>query len=115
MKGTIVSYTDGYAVIDVGFGSITAVTDIQDGSVDVFIRPENILLSKSMVMSSARNVLRANVVEMHSWGPLVDVKLDNELHVIVTRQSVEALNLAIGVMVFAIFKATSVHVSRSLR
>ncbi len=80
--------------------------------VTVSIRPEDIIISDNMVKTSAKNVLRAKVVEMEKQGNLVWVTIDTgiRLRVIITPNSAEALGIREGEEVYAIFKATAVKV-----
>ena len=114
-RGRIKSNKNGIAIIDVGGREIYAVTEIKEGDVDVFIRPENIILSKRLIKSSARNVFEGKVVELTNLGPIMNVELDNGLKIFITKQSVEEMSLKPGDKVYASFKATATHVSRRVR
>ncbi|RZN35690.1 MAG: ABC transporter ATP-binding protein [Methanophagales archaeon ANME-1-THS] len=102
----------GIAEITIDSGTIFAVSEYQDGSVKVFVRPEDIIVSESSSESSARNVIRGRIQELHDMGPLTQVKLDTGLVALITKQSREDLGLRKGAEVYATFKATSVHVVR---
>ncbi len=82
------------------------------GEVTVSIRPEDIIISDNMVKSSAKNVLRAKVIEMEKRGNLVWVTIDAgiRLRVIITPNSAEALGIRENKEIYAIFKAASVKV-----
>ncbi len=82
------------------------------GEVTVSIRPEDIIISDNMVRSSAKNVLRAKVIEMEKRGNLVWVTIDAgiRLRVIITPNSAEALGIRENKEIYAIFKAASVKV-----
>ena len=112
LKGKIKSNDKGIAVIEVGDREVYAVTDIKKGEVDIFIRPENIILSNRPFKSSARNVFRGEVVRLTNLGPTINVELDNGLKVFITRQSAEEMGLKPGSKVYASFKATAVHISK---
>jgi len=114
-RGKIKSNKNGIAIIDVGGREIYAVTEIKEGDVDVFIRPENIILSKRLLKSSARNVFEGKVVKLTNLGPIMNVELDNGLKIFITKQSVEEMSLKPGDKVYASFKATATHVSRRVR
>jgi molybdate/tungstate transport system ATP-binding protein len=115
LKGTIKSNKDGVALINVDNREICALTEIKDGKVDVFIRPENIVLSKDPLRSSARNVFKGKIARMNNLGPILNVELDDGLKIFITKQSAEEMGLKQGVKVYASFKATATHVSRRLR
>ena len=80
--------------------------------VTVSIRPEEIIISDNMIKSSAKNVLRAEVIKMEKRGNLVWVTIDAgiKLKVIITPNSAEALGIKESKDIYAIFKATSVKV-----
>ena len=115
LKGKIKSNKRGVAIIDVEGREVYAVTEIKEGEVDIFIRPENIILSKTPFKSSARNVFKGEVVKLTNLGPIMNVELNNGLKVFITKQSVDEMNLKPGDKVYASFKATATHVSRRLR
>ncbi len=80
--------------------------------VTVSIRPEDIIISDNMVKTSAKNVLRAKVIEMEKRGNLVWVTIDAgiRLRVIITPNSAEVLGIQENKDVYTIFKAASVKV-----
>jgi len=78
----------------------------------VCIRPEDIMVSREKSKSSVRNVLKVKIVKIVPLGPLVRVKMENSLVALITKQAAEDLDLHDGDDVYAIFKATSVHVVR---
>ena len=99
-------------MIDVGGGNvIEAVTD-KTGSVMVHIRPEDVVVSKHAVDTSARNKLSGTVAEVTDLGPTVRLRIsgENPITAIITRRSFFEMELNIGSEVSAIFKATSVEV-----
>jgi len=113
LSGVVRNNEDGFAEIEVDTGgTIFAVSEYRDGAVKVFIRPEDIILSESRSVSSARNVMIGIITELQDIGPLTRVKLDFGLIALITKQSRESLRLRKGDEVCATFKATSVHVVR---
>lgn len=109
LEGVVTGYTDGVASIDCGF-TVKAVSEVTEGSVYVFIRPENIILSAEAFPSSARNVVECTVLEVVKLGSVHQVKTDKGLNVAVTQQSVDEFGLKQGSRMYASFKATAVHV-----
>lgn len=93
---------------------ICVLTEIKDEKVDVFIRPENIILSNNPLLNSARNSFRKRVAGITNLGPVLNAELDDGLKVFITRQSAEEMNLAQGIDVYASSKATATHVSSRL-
>lgn len=114
LRGVVQNNESGIAEIEVDTGGqIFAVSEYREGTVKVFVRPEDIILSESKgVDSSARNVMSGRITELQDIGPLTRVKLDNGLIALITKQSRETLGLQRGSEVYATFKATSVHVVR---
>ena len=118
LKGKIKANEDGIAEIDVNMSnynynySIFAVSNYKKGAVKIFLRPEDIILSKKSQKSSARNTIKAKIENMSNMGPLIRVKMDNKLVAFVTKQSAENLRLREGDEVYASFKATAIHVVR---
>ena len=89
---------------------VNAVSDYGEGEVKIFVRPEDILISKKMQESSARNSIRGKIIKITNFGAVIHLQLDNGLIASVTKLSAEDLKLRIGEEVYASFKATSVHV-----
>ncbi|MDD2666293.1 MAG: tungstate ABC transporter ATP-binding protein WtpC [Methanocellales archaeon] len=111
LYGNVRNKENGIAEIEINSGmTIFAVTEYCDGAVRVFVRPEDITISKSKGDSSARNVMSGKIRELQSIGALTRVKLDINLVALITKQSREILGLQNGDDVYATFKATSVHV-----
>jgi molybdate transport system ATP-binding protein len=109
--GEVRTNENGVAEIEIDSGMTTfAVTDYHEGPVKVFVRPEDIIVSKSTGDSSARNVMSGKITELQDIGAVTRVKLDTKLVALITKQSREDLGLQTGDNVYATFKATSVHV-----
>lgn len=115
LNGKVISADRGLLGIEVGEMIIHASGDIEVGNqVHAFLRPENIVLSKTSAQSSIRNSLQGRVTEVWTLGALVRVKVDCGilLNALITRQSAEEMSILPGVPVYAQFKASSVHVLR---
>ncbi len=115
LNGRVISVDRGVLRIEAGKINIEASGNLEVGSqVHAFLRPENIVLSKTSTQSSIRNSLHGTVIEVWMLGALVRVKVDCGalLSVLITRQSAEEMGILPGVMVYAQFKASSVHVLR---
>lgn len=82
------------------------------GDVFAIVRPEDIIVSKRKIMSSARNVLAGRIIDISDRGSIVRLVVNAEevFVVFITRQSFLDLNLDIGSDVFLSFKASSVHI-----
>jgi tungstate transport system ATP-binding protein len=101
----------GMQQVAVGTVTIEVVTD-RSGPATLAITPEEIVLSREPLHSSARNCLAGRVVRIAEQGAAVRVTLDAgvELVSLVTRRSVEQLGIAIGAGVYASFKSVAVRV-----
>ncbi len=91
--------------------SISALTNKQ-GYVNISIRPEDIIISRTLLHSSARNNLECKITDMICQGPLFKLTLDCgiELQSLVTFQAAAELDIKIGDSVWAAFKSTAVNV-----
>ena len=100
-------------ILNVGTAELSAV-DPQDAQSEYFvcIRGENITLETGQAgQSSARNHLRGIVMGVSPAGSLLKVTVDAgfEIVALVTRQAVADMALRPGAAVFAVFKASAVH------
>jgi molybdopterin-binding protein len=112
IPGNVIQREANLALIDVGEGRvIEAITDRTD-RVMLHVKPENIVLSKHDVDSSARNHVAGTVSEVTDLGATVRVRIAGKIPVtaIITRRSFFEMELNIGSRVYAFFKATSVDV-----
>ncbi|MDH7486358.1 MAG: ABC transporter ATP-binding protein [Anaerolineae bacterium] len=89
---------------------IAAVTGLE-GEVSLLIRPEDIVLSSTPLLSSARNCFRGRVVEVADGGAVlyVTVEVPPRFTALITRRSWEDLALEQGREVYLAFKASAVH------
>ncbi len=113
LEGTVRANKDCLADIDVQGQTVEGVSACQvGGTVNVFIRPEDITLSREKAVSSARNVFPGRITSMIPAGPLVRVSLDCGFPMIalITRMSADGMGLQIGQTVYASFKAAAIHV-----
>jgi len=76
------------------------------------VRPEDILISKVPLKSSARNSFHGKVEEIANGGIMVKVWVDVGIPfmVMLTRRGFEEMDLSKGDLVYLTFKATAVHV-----
>jgi molybdate transport system ATP-binding protein len=117
LPATVVEAAGGMLRLRVGTALVEAIGSQPEGTaVLVSIRAEDVIIgtaaSSLAAGDSARNHLPGRVTETEPAGALVRVHLDCgfPLVVAVTRPSVDALGLAPGAGVVAIFKAPAVHV-----
>jgi len=113
LEGTVVSSQDCIAEISVNDQVIQGVTTCNPGgTVNIFIRPEDITLSLTKPFNSARNVFQGLITSIIPTGPLVRISLDCgfKLIALITRMSCDELNLSPGKVVYAAFKSAAIHV-----
>ncbi|MCK4633285.1 ATP-binding cassette domain-containing protein [Candidatus Bathyarchaeota archaeon] len=110
VEGKVVSSEDGVALVEIGNYDIRALSSLTEGEVNVFIRPENVVLSKVKLESSARNSISGKITRITQFGATFRIYMDNSLSALVTKQAIEELGLNVGLKVYASFKATAVHV-----
>lgn len=117
VPGEVLGVLDGLAEVSIGDVQLFVVAnEVSTGPAYVSIRGEDVMLSRREGEGSARNRLAATVQCLVREGPLVRVIVDCgfPLTALVTRQSCAELQLAEGVPIHALFKATAVHlISRS--
>lgn len=92
--------------------NIKAVSNNKSGNVTLTIRPEDIILSREPVVSSAQNSLPGRIVNLANKGPVYRITIDSGimLTAFVTPQSVEQMALNSGDNIWATFKSTAVHI-----
>ena len=102
---------EGTSVIAVDDGVEIEAALKKSGKVTVFVRPEDIIVSKKTMSSSARNVFEGKIVEVSDFGPVVKLRVDagKEFVVQITKRSFVEMRLNVGSTVFLTFKASSVH------
>lgn len=117
LPASVVDATGGLLRLRVGTTEVVAVGTRPVGTaVLISIRAEDVIIGASAADEpsafSARNHLAGRVTAIEPAGPLVRVRLDCGFPLVaaVTRPAVEALGLAAGTAVVAIFKAPAVHV-----
>ena len=89
-----------------------AVNTEIEGSARVSVKPEDIIISNSLLVCSARNNIEGIIVGMeelpHNYKLTVNIGVP--LIVSITKKSVEELDLKLGDTVYSVFKAMSVTV-----
>ena len=107
----VVKIRDGSQVLCLDGVEIAVVTDVT-GAVHASIRSEDIVLSKELLRSSARNCFRGRIVEVADRGALfyVTVRVPPDFVCAITRASLTEMELKEGTEVWIAFKASAVHV-----
>jgi molybdopterin-binding protein len=110
--GTAKATAAGTSVVDVSNGVQIAITTRRQGATVVFINPQDIIVSKTAVESSARNVFKGKITEITDLDPLVNLKINvgKPFSVQITKQSFNEMGLCLNAEVFIAFKASSVQV-----
>jgi len=109
--GRVEGGTDGCLVTDIGGAKLVVITELK-GEVRLSLRPEDILISKEPLQSTARNSFQGVVSDIADRGSVVyvTVTLPPDFICLVTKQSFEELELRKGVRVWITFKASAIHV-----
>jgi molybdopterin-binding protein len=110
-SGNVVEIEDGCAVIDIGGTKLRATTEAK-GEVRLSLRPEDILLSREPLQSTARNCFLGVVSDIVDRGSVsyITVNLPPDFVSIITRQAFDELKLRQGAEVWITFKASAIHV-----
>jgi len=118
-RGEIRPGEEGYQVLclDPSTGSgqrgvEMAVVTRLTGQAHASLRPEDIIVSREPLRSSARNSFRGHVVDIADRGRLiyVTVRVPPDFTCVITRRSLEEMGLRKGLEVYIAFKASAVHV-----
>ena len=110
--GTAKATASGTSKVDVGNGVQIEITAQRKGTAAVFVNPQDIILSKTAMKSSARNVFKGKITEILDLDSLVKLKVDvgKPFMVQITKQSFNDLGLCLNAEVFITFKASIVQV-----
>jgi molybdopterin-binding protein len=110
--GTANPTASATSVVNVGNGVQIEITAQRKSATAVFINPQDIILSKTAVDSSARNVFKGKITEITDLDSLVKLKVDvgKPFTVQITKLSFNEMGLCLNAEVFITFKASSVQV-----
>jgi molybdopterin-binding protein len=110
-RGEARTAEDGYKLVIVNGVEIAAVTELE-GSVHASVRPEDIVLSRQPLLSSARNAFGGHIIDISDRGTIVyiTVRVPPDFICMITRRSLEEMALREGMEVHVAFKASAVHV-----
>jgi len=106
-KSTI---NNGISTINVNGISIVSTT-CKSGDSIISIRPEDILVSRKKIESSARNSFNGKIKSIVDKGPIIKIVTDLGIpfSAIITRQSFNNMELKRGTSAYFTFKASDVH------
>lgn len=107
----------GKSIINNGISDINinginvASTTCKSGDCVVSIRPEDILVSKKSIESSARNSFNGKIMDVVDKGAIIKIVVDIGIpfSAIMTRRSLDDLELKRGMSAYLNFKASNVH------
>lgn len=114
--GEIIGMKEGVAIIKIEDLKIAAIYDkepILGSKVMAILRPEDIVLSKKFLKTSARNVIECIIKEVDEKGGLINIKLEHnnfKMEALITKGSYEDLKLSPGKKVYASFKASALKI-----
>jgi len=102
----------GTSIVALGNSVQIEITEQRKGTTDLFINPQDIILSRTAVDSSARNVFNGKIIEITDLGSLVRLKVNvgKIFTVQITKRSFNEMGLCLNAGVFIAFKASSVQV-----
>lgn len=85
---------------------------LKSGNVSLSIRPEDILISKNPIESSARNSFSGVIAEVSRMKSTVKVVIDAGIpfRVVLTKRDYDDMGLSIGKKVYLTFKASATHI-----
>jgi len=110
-SGTSEILEEGTSVVDIGNGLWVEASIMKLGKTQILVRPEDIILSRKPLSSSARNVFKGRIVGITDLGPIVKLRVDagKEFAAQITKRSFKEMGLNVDSDVFLTFKASSVH------
>ncbi|MDO9550211.1 MAG: tungstate ABC transporter ATP-binding protein WtpC [Methanoregula sp.] len=108
----ICSQLVGASAINVDGLTIISSSCKEDGEVYATVRPEDILISREQIQSSARNSFKGLITDIVNNGMVIKVNIDAGIPFVsvMTRQGYDHLQLNEGEEVYLTFKASAVHV-----
>lgn len=111
LSGRVVGADNGCALIDIGGAELRATTKAK-GEVRCSLRPEDILISRERLQSSARNCFPGVITDIVDTGSVIyiTVTLPPDFTCIITHQAFDELELRMGEKVWITFKAAAIHV-----
>jgi molybdopterin-binding protein len=119
LEGKVVRSNAGVTIFNIGSHLLETLGNYRVGSkVGILLRPEDIILSKENVKTSARNIVKArvtNITKQHNESGIANIHLlidKFRISAKITEESRTVLGIREDDYVFAIFKASSPQVVR---
>lgn len=102
----------GLLRIELAEGVFIEAIGTQEGDVTLWIPPQDVIISKKTVLSSARNTLKGRILRIEETDStiLLTVDVGVEISAQITRSSLIDFDITIGDSVYVTFKASSVSV-----
>lgn len=109
--GTATATAEGTTIVDIGSDVQIEAAVQRQGATSIFVNPQDIILSKSTIASSARNVFKGKIIEILDLGTLVKLKVDvgKPFTVQITKRSFSEMQLNLEAEVYIAFKASNVQ------
>jgi molybdate/tungstate transport system ATP-binding protein len=109
--GTATATAEGTTIVDIGSDVQIEAAVQRQGATSIFVNPQDIILSKSAISSSARNVFKGKIIEILDLGTLVKLKVDvgKPFTVQITKRSFSEMQLNLEAEVYIAFKASNVQ------
>lgn len=103
---------NGILVVQVNDLTFQVISD-KEGTITFAFRPEDVIVSKEKIKSSARNQFTGKIAEIIDEGPLIRLKIDVNgtlIVAVITKKSFIDMNLRHGDTITLTIKTTSIHV-----
>ncbi|ABD41071.1 tungstate/molybdate transport system ATP-binding protein [Methanospirillum hungatei JF-1] len=106
------SHQEGISAIKIDGYTIYSATCIGEREVYATVRPEDILLSRDPIVSSARNSFKGRITDIKNNGMVIKVTIDVGIPIVsvMTRRGWDEMHLTEDEEVYLTFKASAVHV-----
>jgi molybdopterin-binding protein len=117
LEGEVVRSIAGITTFTIGSHTVEILGDYTIGSrVGILVKPEDIILSRQTIRTSARNMIKAKITKIINYDEsVIDVHLNaDRFHIVsrITEQARADLGLQNHDSIFAIFKASSPQIIR---
>ena len=104
---------EGESFLEIGSARIQVTSDLDEGPAAAILRPEDILVSRDPITSSARNHFSGKVTAVDDLGIVVVLQVacgNLDLRTTITRSSLRGMGIRTGDEVVLTFKASAVRV-----
>jgi molybdate transport system ATP-binding protein len=110
-EGMATATDDGNVALSLDGAEIMAMTDLE-GHVHGSVRPEDIVISRELLHSSAQNCFAGSIITIADRGAViwVTVRVPPDFTCMITRRALEEMELREGMEVYIAFKTSAVHV-----